>query len=211
MDIGRLTIVPIFSLLLVVNITGVYGDAKTLEPVSTIKIATLIHGMLVVCFYALVLFLYFMRSAAKSTIRSLAAKIVAMVSSFLPFAIPLLSKPLDNAGLMFLANLVTIFGMVISLYALNALGRSFSIVPQARTLVQTGPYKLVRHPLYAGEFISLMGIVLARFSISTMTIFCLIVVLQIYRAFQEERLLASAFPEYESYSLRKARFLPGIF
>jgi protein-S-isoprenylcysteine O-methyltransferase Ste14 len=211
MDIGRLTILPIFSLLVVSNLAGVYADIKALEQVSTIKVATLIHHMLLICFYSLVVFLYFIRSAAKSTTKSLIAKTIALIASFLPFAIPFLSNSSDNSGIMLLANLITVFGMTISLYSLGALGKSFSIIPQARALVQTGPYKLVRHPLYLGELISLTGIVLARFSISATTIYCLIIILQIYRALQEERLLADIFPEYESYSLKKARFLPGIF
>ena len=211
MDLGRLTILPIFSLLVVFNMVGVYADVKALEPVRAIKVATLIHHMLLICFYSLVVFLYFIRSAAKSTTKSLIAKTIALIASFLPFAIPFLSSSSNNSGIMLTANLITMLGMLISLYSLGALGKSFSIIPQARALVQTGPYKLVRHPLYLGELISLMGIVLARFSISAMTIYCLIIALQIYRALQEERLLAGIFPEYESYSLKKARFLPGIF
>lgn len=211
MDIGRLMILPIFSFLVVSNIVGFYGDAKTLGPVGTIKVSTLIHSMLVICFYALVVFLYFIRSSAKLTIKSFAAKIIAVVSSFLPFAIPFMTNPSDNFGILLSANLITIFGMIISLYSMGALGRSFSIVPQVRTLVQTGPYRLIRHPLYLGELISLSGIVLARFSISCMVIFCLITAMQIYRALEEERLLAGTFPEYESYSLKRARFIPGIY
>jgi len=210
-DAGRLMIVPLFALLLVMNIFGINEDVKALEPVSAIKVATLIHHMLLICFYSLVVFLYFIRSAAKSTTKSLIAKTIAFIASFLPFAIPFLGSSSDNSRIMLLANLITIFGMIISLYSLGALGKSFSIIPQARTLVQTGPYKLIRHPLYLGELISLIGIVLARFSISAITIYCLIITLQIYRAVQEERLLASIFPEYEPYSQKKARFLPGIF
>lgn len=210
MDIGRLIVLPVFGLLLFFNVCSFYEYSKTLGPASTIKVAKQIHLMLIVGFYSLVVFLYFIRNTAKSTTNSLIAKTIAVIASFLAFAIPFLGSPLDNSGIILFANLVTIFGMGFSIYSLSALGRSFSIIPQARTLVQTGPYKFVRHPLYLGEFISLLGIVLARFSISVMTIFCLITALQIYRALHEERLLASIFPEYESYSLHKARFIPGI-
>ncbi len=112
---------------------------------------------------------------------------------------------------MFLASLVTICGIAIALYSLSTLGGSFSIIPQARRLVQTGPYKLVRHPVYLGELISILGIVLARPSAITMAIYCLLTALLIYRALWEEKLLADIFPEYETYSLRRARFIPGVF
>ena len=186
-------------------------DVKALEPVSTIKVATLIHHLLLVCFYALLVFLYLIRSAAKSTTRSLVTKAIAFVATFLPFAIPLLSRPSDNPNIMLLANLVTTFGIAIAIYSLSTLGRSFSIIPQARKLVQTGPYRFVRHPVYLGELISILGVVLARPSTIAIAIYCLLIALLLYRALQEEKLLAGIFPEYETYSLRRARFIPGVF
>lgn len=211
MDMGRLTILPVFTLLVVTNLIGAYDCAMAFEPVTLIKVATLIHTMLVICFYVLVVFLYLIRNSARTTTSSLTVKIIAVVSSFLPFAIPLSGRPLENPGMLLSANLITIFGIFISLYSLLSLGESFSIIPQARKLVQTGPYKLVRHPLYLGEFISLTGIVLARFSMAGMIIFFVFTALQTYRAIQEEKLLAGVFHEYESYSMKSARFIPGIF
>ena len=211
MDMGRLTILPIFSLLLVANITGVFMDAKALEPVSTIKVARLIHHLLLACFNALLVFLYLIRSAARSTTKSLFAKTIAVIATFLPFTIPMLSRPSDNPNILLLASLVTIFGIAIAICSLSTLGGSFSIIPQARRLVQTGPYKLVRHPVYLGELISILGIVLARPSAIAMAIYVLLIALLFYRALQEEKLLAGIFPEYETYSLRRARFIPGIF
>ncbi len=211
MDIGRMIILPIFGLLLLANIKGIYADAKALEPTSTIKVATLIHHLLLVCFYALLVFLYFIRSAAKSTTRSFITKTIAIIATFLPFTIPSLSGLSDNPNIMLPANLVTILGMAIALYSLGTLGRSFSIIPQARKLVQTGPYRFVRHPVYLGELISILGVVLARSSTLAVAIYCLITALLIYRALQEEKLLAGIFPEYETYSRRRARFIPGVF
>ncbi len=211
MDIGRLAILPIFSLFLVANITAVFTDVKALEPVSTIKVAMLIHHLLLACFNALLIFLYLIRSAARSTTKSLFAKAISVIATFLPLTIPMLSRPSDNPNILILAGLVTIFGIAIALYSLGTLGRSFSIIPQARRLVQTGPYKLVRHPVYLGELISILGVVLARPSAITMAIYCLLTALLIYRALLEEKLLAGIFPEYETYSLRRARFIPRIF
>ncbi len=210
-DIGRLVILPIFTLLMIINIRVLTGEIKALDSVSPIKMARLIHCVLIACFYALSVFLYLIRSSAKATTNSFIAKTTAVIATFMPFAIPALSKPASNPDIMLFANLVTIFGMSLTLYSLSVLGRSFSIIPQARSLVRSGPYKVVRHPLYLGELIAILGVVLARFSISTMAVFCLLTALQIYRALQEERVLAGAFPEYEPYSMKSARFIPGIF
>ncbi len=204
-------IVPVFSFLMAVNIAGVWGEIKALEPVSAIKAANLTHRVLIVCFYVLLIIFYFIRSSAKSTTNLFVVKTLAVSATFMPFAIPLLSRPITNPDIVLLANLVTILGMIITLYSLTALGRSFSIIPQARSLVRTGPYKVVRHPVYLGELIAILGIVLARFSISATAVFCLFTASQIYRALQEERVLTGAFPEYKSYFLKRARFIPGIF
>lgn len=210
-DVGRLIIVPIFGLFMISNMIAVYGEAVALEPLSTIKVAALMNRLLLICFYALLVFLYIIRSSARSTTRSLFAKTMAIISTFLPFTIPLLSRPSDNPAIMVSAGLVTITGIIITLYSLSKLGGSFSIIPQARRLVQNGPYKYVRHPVYLGELISILGVVLARPSTMAMAIYFLLTALLIYRALHEEKLLAGIFPEYETYSLRRARFIPGIY
>ncbi len=211
MDLGRLIILPVFGLLLAAYIAGVYGDIKALMPVSTLKLATLIHHLLLLFFYALLVLLYIIRFSAKSTTRSFITKTIAVVATFLPFIIPPLSKPSDKPYMLLLSSIVTICGIAIALYSLSTLGRSFSIIPQARKLVQTGPYRFVRHPVYLGELISIFGVVLARPSTLAVAIFCLITALLTYRALQEEKLLTSIFPEYETYSLRRARFIPGVY
>lgn len=210
-DIGKIIILPIFGLLMVSNIWSLYWEAKALEPVSTLKIATLINRLFLVCFYAQLVYLYLIRSAATNTTRSYITKTIAVAATFLPFTIQLLSRPSDSPAVIFSATLVTIFGIAITLYSLGTLGTSFSIIPQARKLVQTGPYRLVRHPVYLGELISIFGVVLARPSGIAMAIYCLLVALLIYRAVNEEKLLADIFPEYKVYSFKRARFIPGIF
>jgi len=52
------------------NILIVYGDISILSPINMTKTLGLIHHLLVVCFYALIILLYFLRSSASSTSRS---------------------------------------------------------------------------------------------------------------------------------------------
>jgi protein-S-isoprenylcysteine O-methyltransferase Ste14 len=211
MDAGRLIIVPIFGLLLAANIAALYGDLRSFELGSVVKAVMLIHRLLLVCFYALLVYLYFIRRPARSSTRSFAVKTAAVVGTFLPFAIPALSRPSENPALMLSASMVTIFGIAFALYSISTLGGSFSIIPQARELVQTGPYKIVRHPVYLGELIAIFGFVMARFSPPAAAVYCLFAAAQIYRALQEEKVLAGTFPRYEAHFLKTARFIPGIF
>jgi protein-S-isoprenylcysteine O-methyltransferase Ste14 len=195
----------------VASVSTVYRTALALDSFSAIRIATLVHRVFLVFFYSVLIYLNLIRSAAKSTTRSIMTKAIAVFATFLPFAIPLLSKPSDSTSVILIGSLVTIIGITIALYSLSILGRNFSIIPQARSLVQTGPYQHVRHPVYLGELISILGIVVARPSAQAVGIYCLLIALLIYRALQEEKLLAGIFQEYAAYSITRARFIPGVF
>jgi len=48
-------------------------------------------------------------------------------------------------------------GLALSVWALIALGDSFSVSPADRGLVERGPYHFIRHPMYAGELFALIG------------------------------------------------------
>jgi protein-S-isoprenylcysteine O-methyltransferase Ste14 len=177
-----------------------------------LKVAGLTHHLLLTCFYVLVVALYFLRSSAVSTARSWVTKAIALLASFLPFALPILSRDLSaNAVSVVLGNLIMISGMAFSIYALLVLGKSFSIIPQARGLVQSGPYRLIRHPLYVGEFVGMLGAVLARLTVPAIGILFLLAACQVYRSLKEEELLGGTFPEYKSYCRKTARFIPGVF
>jgi protein-S-isoprenylcysteine O-methyltransferase Ste14 len=54
-------------------------------------------------------------------------------------------------------GLLPIPGLVLTLWALVSLGTTFGIAPAYRGLVTTGPYHWLRHPMYAGELLSLLG------------------------------------------------------
>jgi protein-S-isoprenylcysteine O-methyltransferase Ste14 len=210
-DAGRLAIVPVFGLFLIAHVHGFVGQLASAEPVNAIWIATSLHRLLVICFYGLFVLFYLLRRPAALTTDSLFVKSVAIVATFTPLALPALGRPLSDHGIVLFADLVTIVGMIITVCSLGALGRSIGIIPQARSLVRTGPYRIVRHPVYLGELISVLGIVIARFTPAGAGLFCLLAAAQLYRALQEEKLLAVAFPEYNAWFLTRARFIPGIF
>ena len=211
-DIGRLIAVSIFAFFMTLNILVLHRDIATLSPISMTKALGLIYHLLVVCFYALIIFFYFLRSSASSTSRSFVTNTIAVLTTFSPSALSLLSRPeLSRPEVVLLADLMIVSAMILSIYSLASLGRSFSIIPQTRKLVESGPYRWVRHPLYVAELIGLLGFILVGVSISKMAAFFLIVGCQIYRAIQEERLLSNVFLEYREYCSRTARFIPGIF
>jgi protein-S-isoprenylcysteine O-methyltransferase Ste14 len=211
-DIGRLIALSIFTFFMMLNVLVVYRDLRVLSPINMTKAFELVHHLLIVFFYGLIVILYFLRSSASSSSKSFVANTIAVLTTFAPSALSLLSESkLSKPEIVFGADFIIVLGMVLAIYSLDSLGRSFSIVPQARKLIQNGPYQLVRHPLYVGELIGLSGVVFVGPTIPTITIFFLIVACQIYRALQEEKLLTNIFPEYRDYCLKTARFIPGVF
>lgn len=102
-------------------------------------------------------------------------------------------------------------GMTFALYGLLWLGRSISIMSEARKLVIGGPYSIVRHPLYLGEQLALIGVALQYMSPVALALLALQFSFQLYRMGFEEQVLGEAFPEYAAYKARTARLIPGIY
>jgi protein-S-isoprenylcysteine O-methyltransferase Ste14 len=102
-------------------------------------------------------------------------------------------------------------GLVWSVWAVRTLGRSFSVIPQARAVVSAGPYRVVRHPLYLGEIVATLGLAVVRPSAETFGAWVLLCVLQAFRAAHEERLLAATLPDYDGYRRCTRRHVPGQY
>ena len=111
-------------------------------------------------------------------------------------------------GVMFVATFFVVVGTIFTIYALRHLGRHFGVVSDVRGLVTTGPYRWVRHPLYGGETLTTIGLVIAVASPLALAAFAVGLVLQIYRARVEEQSLTAAFPEYRAYAVRTPMLIP---
>jgi protein-S-isoprenylcysteine O-methyltransferase Ste14 len=126
---------------------------------------------------------------------------------------PLLFTPLPNASIVHPACGVIIitWGWLIDLYAQFTLGRSFGCVPANRGLKVDGPYRFVRHPMYAGYLISHVGFLLINATWLNLMIFVACYATQVPRLFLEERLLGEE-PRYRNYmKLVPYRLIPGVF
>ena len=76
----------------------------------------------------------------------------------------------------------------------------------------TGPYRIVRHPGYAGNILPLLGIVLALSSVWTLIPAAVALVLTVIRTALEDRTLQEELPGYLDYSQRvRYRLIPGIY
>jgi len=78
--------------------------------------------------------------------------------------------------------------------------------------VTTGPYAIVRHPMYASALLYLVGMPLALGSWWGLVGLAIMLPFLIWRLFDEERFLAGALPGYREYEQRvRHRLLPGIW
>ena len=92
-----------------------------------------------------------------------------------------------------------------------ALGRSFGLLPAQRGVVVSGPYRLLRHPIYFGYLVSHAGFLLANFSWRNAAVLAVLYVAQVIRIQREEAVLASD-GAYRQYQQRvRWRLLPLVF
>lgn len=90
------------------------------------------------------------------------------------------------------------------------LGRSFGLLPACRTVVDTGPYRLVRHPIYLGYFVGHMSFLFNNFSLWNIIVFTLLYLFQFLRIIYEEQVLSQN-EQYREYKTRvKYRFIPFV-
>ncbi len=101
-------------------------------------------------------------------------------------------------------------GAALVLLSLIYLRRSFTVTPQARSIRQNGPYAVIRHPMYAGNILSVFGLGLMFVTPQSLVLSFAIASLQIGRAYFEERLLASALPDYALYKRKVGAFFPRL-
>ena len=137
-------------------------------------------------------------------------RLAAIAGTFLGVGmlrLPVAELPL---ALQALAFFLTGFGSAASMAVLWRLGKSFSIMPEARKLVTSGPYAYARHPLYAAEIITVIGMTLQYQQPWSLLMGGGVIALQVTRSLYEERVLVQAFPEYEAYRVRTKRFIPGV-
>jgi protein-S-isoprenylcysteine O-methyltransferase Ste14 len=93
--------------------------------------------------------------------------------------------------------------LVLLVLARMQLGGSFSVRPRAQTLVTHGLYSRIRNPVYILSIFATAGIILFLGRPKLLWALVVIIPLQMYRARQEEKALASKFgDEYRAYKAR---------
>ncbi|MGH8867323.1 MAG: methyltransferase family protein [Actinomycetes bacterium] len=213
-DWGRVVVAPLFFLAFLLNVlvlidsvgVSMRGDQSILVPALEATTSLLSCG-----FFVLLLWAYLSRLRASATARDWRAHAAAALATPLPFVIPFLGSRDDDAGWLLLASVLLVAGLAWSVWSIRHLRQSFSILAQAREVVSSGPYRFVRHPLYAGEVVAALGLVVHYPSWASLGAWVLLCLLQAFRATKEEEVLAAALPEYVAYRGYTSRLVPGLY
>ena len=144
--------------------------------------------------------------------RSLASSAAVAVAYLYPYAQVIYLRWIPGDAAWPAAGLVMVsVAAGLSFISLLYLGRHFGIRPALRGLVTTGPYGLVRHPIYLSYLVSDIGYNLQEWNSGTALLVLLGWVSLIYRILAEERVLSQdpVWPEYAA--LVRYRLIPGIW
>jgi protein-S-isoprenylcysteine O-methyltransferase Ste14 len=135
----------------------------------------------------------------------------------------LLAKRVPSAVLegarwpLFVAGLVVMCaGIAVRQWAVATLGRFFTIdvrVQSGQTVVESGPYRWVRHPAYTGLILTFLGLGLALGNwASLLAAFLVPTAGLVYRIHVEEHALLEALGEpYRRFAEGRARLIPGVW
>jgi protein-S-isoprenylcysteine O-methyltransferase Ste14 len=109
-----------------------------------------------------------------------------------------------------------LLGCALFAWARRTLGAAYSghlTVTSRQGLVQSGPYRVVRHPAYLGYLLMSLGVCLGYSSLFGLaSISLLLLPGLIYRIRTEDRLLERHFQDqFRAYAKRTARLIPGIW
>lgn len=136
---------------------------------------------------------------------------VIAISFFGTFALLLAGLLPNTSPSLYPASTILIaVGLAITFWSLLYLRWSFSIMPEARKLVTSGPYRFSRNPVYMGEFIAAIGVALPHFGWGSLLLLAALALAQLLRILWEEQVLGREFAEeYAAYRRRVHRLLPG--
>lgn len=134
-----------------------------------------------------------------------------IVQIWLPEILPIASDPFP---LRVTGAIIYTIGLMTAIAARFQLGDNWANIETGQILerqqvVSKGVYAYVRHPIYSGDLLLLLGLELALNSWLVLGVLILAPVVM-RQAIKEEKMLARALPGYDAYCMRTKRFIPFV-
>ena len=207
---GRTLPALFFGLFIVIYLVGTAQAAGRLSHGATVDdYLALANRVLRLAFFSMLVVMYVIRLPTKKADRRPFVVAVSFVGTFCVVATSFLPGTPHGPLSVLISDLLITAGMAWAVWGLAYLRRSFSIIPEARRLVTGGPFALSRNPLYLGEGIASIGVVLPTFSVWHALLLAVFVTSQLLRIHWEQKVLQEAFgDEYSGYLRRVPMLVP---
>jgi protein-S-isoprenylcysteine O-methyltransferase Ste14 len=128
---------------------------------------------------------------------------------------PLMKRFLPDGPLFLtLGTVMLAVGLGFSVWARRHLGRNWStqvVVKKDHALIRSGPYRHVRHPIYTGILLALLGSVVTIGEWRGLLAFLFALVSFAVKSRAEEHQMAGIFPEYQAYRRETAALIPFVY
>ena len=134
-----------------------------------------------------------------------------VLQTVIPDVLPITSEPFI---LRAFGVLLYTLGLLMAITGRSQLGRNWSDIETAQvlrdqTVVAHGLFRYIRHPIYVGDLLLLLGLELSLNSWLVIAVVCMIPGV-LRQAVREERMLVYALPGYEAYCAGTKRFIPFV-
>ncbi len=119
-----------------------------------------------------------------------------------------------NQTLWWIGQILFYSGIVIAIWAAILLGPNLTPLPKPKPsgqLIQTGLYKLVRHPIYFGVILVSFGWAGIEQTIYTLVLAFIVLIFFDLKSRQEERWLTQKFSEYAEYKMTTKKLIPFVY
>ncbi len=119
-----------------------------------------------------------------------------------------------NQTLWWIGQILFYSGIVIAIWAAILLGPNLTPLPKPKPsgqLIQTGLYKLVRHPIYFGVILISFGWAGIEQTIYTLVLAFVLLIFFDLKSRQEERWLTQKFSEYAEYKMTTKKLIPFVY
>ena len=192
-------------------IIGVVYSVFCWNMLNNFSLSADVSNVLIVLSEALPLLFVIFRAASSTLSDRPSDWALAAVTSILPLCIrPDLNSggPIGPAGLSYA---IMLMGLSMQVSAKVILGRGFGIVPANRGVRVLGPYRVVRHPMYAGYTLTHIGFLLAMPSLWNAVVYIVALGLQLLRIGREERILMQDLAYVRFAERVRYRLLPFVF
>jgi len=126
--------------------------------------------------------------------------LIRLGGAFIVAILALAATSLNFGPRLAIAILIGLPSFISMIISRRQLGESFSVMPEARTLVTTGLYSKIQHPMYLFLDLFIIALIILLDWPVIILLWLILVIFQTLQSLREEKVLAAAFgTEYDKY------------